>query len=62
MLHEFVDGLSDDDAAATAAMLIPLAARRLTDDERAGIERGLNEADSGKLIPLEEIEREFGIN
>lgn len=61
LLHDFVDRLSEDDAAVTAAMLIPDAGRRLRDDERAAIERGLAEADAGELIPMEEIERELGI-
>lgn len=61
LLHEFVDRLSDDDALVTAALLIPDAERQLRDDEKAAIEQGLAEADAGELIPLEEIEREFGI-
>ncbi|MCZ7578556.1 MAG: hypothetical protein M5U18_16500 [Dehalococcoidia bacterium] len=61
LLHEFVEGLSDEDALVTAALLIPNAERELRDDEKAAIERGLAEADAGQLIPVEEIEREFGI-
>lgn len=60
LLHEFVDRLSDDDALVTAALLIPDAGRHLRDDEKAAIEQGLTEADAGELIPLEEIEHEFG--
>ncbi len=61
LLHEFVDRLSEDDALVTAALLIPAAERQLRNDEKAAIEQGLAEADAGELIPLEEIEREFGI-
>ncbi|MCC7088383.1 MAG: hypothetical protein FIB00_16095 [Chloroflexi bacterium] len=61
LLHEFVEGLSDEDALVTAALLIPNAERELRDDEKAAIERGLAEAEAGQLIPVEEIEREFGI-
>lgn len=61
MLHEFVDRLSEDDALATAALLIPDAERHLRDDEKAAVEQGLAEADAGELIPVEEIAREFGI-
>lgn len=62
LLHEFIDGLSEEDAAVTASMLIPGVHRRLTDEERKLIERGLAELDAGCRIPLEEIEREFGID
>lgn len=62
LLHDFVEGLSEDDAAVTAAMLIQGSARALRANERVAIERGLAEADGGELVPLEEIEREFGIN
>jgi hypothetical protein len=62
LLHEFVDRLSEDDAAVTAALLIPRPDRRLSDEEKAAIEKGLAEADAGELISLEEIEREFGIS
>lgn len=61
LLHEFVERLSEDDALVTAALLIPDAKRRLREDEKAAIDRGLAEADAGEMIPLEEIEREFGI-
>lgn len=57
LLHEFVDRLSEDDAAVTAALLIPRPDRRLSDEEKAAIEKGLAEADAGELISLEEIER-----
>lgn len=62
LLHEYVDRLSEDDAELTAAMLIPGAERRLRDEERAAIERGLKDAEAGNLIPLEETERELGID
>ncbi|GMV85238.1 MAG: hypothetical protein AMXMBFR80_10940 [Dehalococcoidia bacterium] len=62
LLHEFVERLSEDDALVTAALLIPDAKRRLREDEKAAIDRGLAEADAGEMIPLEEIEREFGIS
>lgn len=61
LLHEFVERLSEDDALVTAALLIPDAKRRLREDEKAAIDRGLAEADAGELIDLEEVEREFGI-
>lgn len=61
LLHEFVDRLSEDDALVTAALLIPDAQRRLREDEKAAVELGLAEAEAGELIPVEEIEREFGL-
>jgi predicted transcriptional regulator len=62
MLHEYVDRLTDEDAAVTAAILIPTANRQLSADERRAIERGLAEADAGNVIPLEDLEQELGIN
>lgn len=62
LLHEFVEGLSEDDALVTAAMLIPDAGRRLRPEERTAIERGLAEADAKELIALEDIEREFSLD
>lgn len=62
LLHEFIDSLSEDDAAVAATMLIPGVNRRLTEEERRAIDRGIAEMDSGQGIPLEEIEREFGID
>ena len=62
LLHEFVERLSEDDALVTAALLIPDAKRRLREDEKAAIDRGLAEADAGEMIPLEETEGEFGIS
>ena len=61
LLHEFIDSLSEDEAAVTASMLIPTVHRRLSDEERRAIEQGLAELDAGNRIPLEEIEREFGL-
>ena len=58
LLHEFVDGLSEDDALVTAALLIPNAGRRLQPEERAAIDRALAEAEAEDLIAIEEIERE----
>jgi predicted transcriptional regulator len=60
LLHDYVDGLTEDDAAVTAALLLPDRGRRLTEHERAAIDAGLAEADANELIPLEDIEREFG--
>ena len=60
LLHEYVDGLSEEDAAVTAALLLPDRGRRLTEHERVAIEAGLAEADADELVPLEDIEREFG--
>ncbi len=57
-LHQYVDALSEDDAAVTAALLIPAKDRALRDDESRLIAKGLAEADSGDLIPLEDVERE----
>jgi predicted transcriptional regulator len=62
MLHEYVDRLTDEDAAVTAAILIPTANRQLSADERRAIERGLAEADAGNVTPLEDLEQELGIN
>ncbi|MEO8541780.1 MAG: hypothetical protein ABI577_18720 [bacterium] len=60
LLHEYVDTLTEDDAALTAAMLIPNPDRPLGREEWYAIARGLAEAEAGKLIPFEEIEAEFG--
>jgi hypothetical protein len=60
LLHEYVDGLTEDDAAVTAALLLPDRDRRLTEHERAAIDAGLAEADGNELISLEDSEREFG--
>ena len=61
LLHEYIESLSEEDAAATVAFLLPHPERRLSRDEIALIELGLAQADAGELIPLEEIEAEFGI-
>ena len=61
LLHEYIDRLSEDDAIATAAILLEVDKRTLRPGERALIERGLAEADAGQLIPLEEVEAEFGV-
>lgn len=62
LLHEFVDHLSEDDAAVTAALSVPGANRRLRNDEKAAIDKGLAEADAGRWIPLEKVEREFDLS
>ena len=62
LLHEYIESLSEEDAAVAATMLIPGVNRRLTAEERRAIDRGIAEMDAGKGIPLEEIEREFGID
>lgn len=61
MLHEFIESLSEDEAAETAAFLLPQLDRPLTRDEIALIERGIAEADAGELVPIEDLEAEFGI-
>lgn len=61
LLHEYVDSLSEEEAAETAALLIPNPDRPLTEHERQIIERGLAQADAGEGIPLEDVEREFGL-
>ena len=60
LLHEYVDGLTENDAAVTAAVLLPDQGGRLTEHERVAIEAGLAEADADELVPLEDIECEFG--
>lgn len=62
LLHQYVDHLSEEDAAVTAAILLPRQDRSLRQSEMALIERGLAQADAGELIPLEELERELDAN
>ena len=62
LLHEYVDSLSEDDAAVTATLLLPRSDRPLTAEQRTLIGRALAEADAGELIPLEDIEAEFGVS
>ncbi|MGE0599716.1 MAG: hypothetical protein AB7J35_11405 [Dehalococcoidia bacterium] len=62
LLHEYVDRLSEEDAAVTAAPLIPQPDRKLRRSEIELIEKGLAQADAGELIPLEALERELDIN
>lgn len=61
LLHEYVESLSEEEAAETAALLIPGRDRPLTEYERRVIEVGLAQIDAGEEIPLEEVEREFGL-
>ena len=58
LLHDYVDALSEEDAAATAAWLVPSRTRQLTQAEREIIERGLREAEAGLLTPLDAIDWE----
>lgn len=58
LLHDYVDGLSEEDAAATAAWLVPSTKRKLTPVEREIIDRGLREAEAGLLTPLDELDWE----
>jgi predicted transcriptional regulator len=61
MLHEYIESLTEEDAAATAAFLLPQPNRKLSRAEIALIELGLAQADAGELIPIEELEAEFDI-
>ena len=50
--HELIDELPDNAAWDELAYRIAV---------RASIERGLADAEAGRLIPVEEVMREFGI-
>lgn len=52
LLHHLADELPDDATWSDVAYQVEL---------KASIEQGLKEADSGQLIPQEEIEKELGI-
>jgi hypothetical protein len=64
-LLEYVSALTEEEAEDKLPWIAPMferpsGDRRLSAAERAAIERGLRDADAGLLIPIEEVEAEFG--
>ncbi len=63
-LRELIDDMADDEAEWTLGWLAAEQAqspRPLTPDESAAIERGLADSAAGRLVDLEEVERELGL-
>ncbi|MGH2611380.1 MAG: hypothetical protein ACRDHF_20070 [Tepidiformaceae bacterium] len=63
-LLELVRDMSEDEAAHAYHVLrsdLEEESWPISDEERAAVERGLADARAGRLIPMEDAERELGL-
>lgn len=58
--ERYLTALQSDDPVLRAALLAPYDDEPETEEERAAVDEALEDVRAGRLVSMQEIEREFG--